>query len=287
MPTTWLNFIAQGCQSLTATSAPSIQIIGIHMVLALATIMMVWFGVQEALASARGGPGFDMGRFFSFFLLITFAYVFVNYYTTPIPGIGMSLRGFIDDGSANLVQLIGQDSLNSMTRQIDIAAGTLGSSMPSVLLSPYKAFVFFAVQFCLAVANVIILAIVGYGVVAATIIGLLGPIFIPFLVIDKLDWLFWGWLKAYLGFSFYKVVAAATLSVLSNLLTQYFSGWGQDLSDPAMIVSMWPFLVIVIGITSFILLKIPTMVHTLFTGHTGSHDAGVAGMAMMAIRRAF
>ena len=38
-----------------------------------------------------------------------------------------------------------------------------------------------------------------------TIIGLLGPIFIPFLVFDKLDWLFWGWLRAYLGFSFYKV----------------------------------------------------------------------------------
>jgi len=68
----------------------------------------------------------------------------------------------------------------------------------------------------------IVSAIVAYGAIAATIIGLLGPIFIPFLVFDKLDWLFWGWLKAYLGFSFYKVVAAATLNVLSHVLTNYY-----------------------------------------------------------------
>ena len=43
------QFIAQACQSLAATVAPSITAMGIHIVLALATIVMVWFGVQEAL----------------------------------------------------------------------------------------------------------------------------------------------------------------------------------------------------------------------------------------------
>ena len=32
------------------------------MVIALATIMLVWFGVQEALASAQGGPGFNIAK---------------------------------------------------------------------------------------------------------------------------------------------------------------------------------------------------------------------------------
>src|ERR1035438_9623634 len=209
-----LDLIAQGCQSLATTVAPSVQTLGIHMVLALATIMMVWFGVQEALASASGGPGFDMRRFISFFILITFAYSFVNFYNTAIPGIGTSLKGFIDGGTTNLVQIIGQDSYNTMTREIDAAAQNMGSSMPSILLSPYKSFVFFMVQMALCVASLLISAIVAYGVVASTIIGLLGPIFIPFLVFEKLDWLFWGWLKAYLGFSFYKVIAATTMNVL-------------------------------------------------------------------------
>ncbi|MGA7635196.1 MAG: type IV secretion system protein [Terriglobales bacterium] len=255
------------------------------MVLALATIMMVWFGVQEALASASGGPGFDMRRFISFFILITFAYSFVNFYNTAIPGIGTSLKGFIDGGTANLVEIIGQDSFNTMTAQIDGAAKNMGTAMPSVLLSPYKSFVFFMVQMALAVANALILAIVAYGIVASTIIGLLGPIFIPFLVFEKLDWLFWGWLKAYLGFSFYKVIAAATLNVLAHLLTQYFSGLGQDLSDPQLMIAAFPFLIVLMGITSFILIKIPAMVHTLFSGGTGGHDGGF-GAAIMAIRAA-
>ena len=57
------NFIAQACQSLAATAAPSITAMGIHIVLALATIMLVWFGVQEALASAHGGDGYSRGGF--------------------------------------------------------------------------------------------------------------------------------------------------------------------------------------------------------------------------------
>ncbi|MFZ0276491.1 MAG: hypothetical protein WA254_16520 [Candidatus Sulfotelmatobacter sp.] len=72
MGTGLFEFIAQACQSLAATAAPSITAMGIHIVLALATIMLVWFGVQEALASAHGGDGFSMGRFLNLFMLLTF-----------------------------------------------------------------------------------------------------------------------------------------------------------------------------------------------------------------------
>ena len=83
-----LNFITQGCDSLSATAAHSVTAMGLRMCIALATIMLVWFGVQEALASSQGGPGFSMSRFLSFFMLITFAYVMVKYYDSSIPGLG-------------------------------------------------------------------------------------------------------------------------------------------------------------------------------------------------------
>jgi len=103
------QYIAQACQTLAATVAPSITAMGVHIVLALATIMMVWFGVQEALASAHGGPGFSMGRFLNLFMLLTFAYVMVNYYDSSIPGLGFSIKSFIDGGTTSLVNLIGAD----------------------------------------------------------------------------------------------------------------------------------------------------------------------------------
>jgi hypothetical protein len=279
------QFIAQACQSLAATVAPSITAMGIHIVLALATIVMVWFGVQEALASAHGETRFSMGRFLNLFMLLTFAYVMVNYYDSSIPGLGFSLKGFIDGGTINLVNLIGSDGSNTMLNEINAASSKTGPGLLNTVMSPYYAIVYFAVQFLLAMLAAIVSAIVAYGAIAATIIGLLGPIFIPFLVFDKLDWLFWGWLKAYLGFSFYKVVAAATLNVLSHVLTNYYIQLGQSLSDPSLIVQTLPLLVLLVLVNIYILFKIPTMTHTLFTGGTGGHGGGL-GIAMMAIRGA-
>src|SRR5580658_3858062 len=279
------EYIAQACQSLAATAAPSIAQMGIHIVIALATIMMVWFGVQEALASAHGAGGFSMGRFLNLFMLLTFAYAMVNYYDSSIPGLGFSIKSFIDGGTTNLVSLIGSDGSTAMLSEIHAASSKTGPSLLTSIMSPYYAIVYFAVQFLLALLAAIVSAILAYGAIAATIIGLLGPIFIPFLVFDKLDWLFWGWLKAYLGFSFYKVVAAATLNVLSHVLTNYYLQLGQSLSDPSMIVQTLPLLVLLVLVNIYILFKIPTMTYTLFTGGTGGHDVGL-GVALMAMRSA-
>jgi TrbL/VirB6 plasmid conjugal transfer protein len=279
------QYIAQACQTLAATVAPSITAMGVHIVLALATIMMVWFGVQEALASAHGGPGFSMGRFLNLFMLLTFAYVMVNYYDSSIPGLGFSIKGFIDGGTINLVNLIGSDGSNTMLNEIHQASSKTGPSILNTVMNPYYAIVYFAVQFLLAMLAAIVSAIVAYGAIAATIIGVLGPIFIPFLVVDKLEWLFWGWLKAYLGFSFYKVVAAATMNVLSHVLTNYYIQLGQSVSDPSTIVQTLPLLVLLVLVNIYILFKIPTMTHSLFTGGTGGHGGGL-GAAVMAIRAA-
>ena len=279
------QYIAQACQTLAATVAPSITAMGVHIVLALATIMMVWFGVQEALASAHGGPGFSMGRFLNLFMLLTFAYVMVNYYDSSIPGLGFSIKGFIDGGTINLVNLIGSDGSNTMLNEIHQASSKTGPSILNTVMNPYYAIVYFAVQFLLAMLAAIVSAIVAYGAIAATIIGVLGPIFIPFLVVDKLDWLFWGWLKAYLGFSFYKVVAAATMNVLSHVLTNYYIQLGQSVSDPSTIVQTLPLLVLLVLVNIYILFKIPTMTHSLFTGGTGGHGGGL-GVAVMAVRAA-
>src|SRR5260370_15525061 len=156
-------------------------------------------------------------------------------------------------------------------------------SIHNIILNHYYAIVYFVVQFLLDMLAAIISAILAYGAIAATIIGLLGPIFIPFLVFDKLDWLFWGWLKAYLGFSFYKVVAAATMSVLSHVLTNYYIQLGQSLSDPSMMVQTLPLLVLLVLVNIYILFKIPTMTHSLFTAGTGGDGWG-PGVAMMADR---
>src|ERR1700745_2523363 len=102
--------VSGGWDNVSAAAAPALDALGLHMVLSLATIMLVWFGVHEALASAQGGPGFSVAKFLNFFLLITFAYCFVRFYDGAIPGIGYSLKGFISGGTSSLVDYIGKDS---------------------------------------------------------------------------------------------------------------------------------------------------------------------------------
>ena len=249
---------------------------GVHIVMALATIMMVWFGVQEALASAHGGPGFSMGRFLNFFMLLTFAYVMVNYYDSSIPGLGFSIKGFIDGGTINLVNLIGSDGSNTMLNEIHRHPPRRARHAES-LMNPYYAIVYFVVQFLLATAGRDRVRNRGIRSNAATIIGLLGPIFIPFLVFDKLDWLFWGWLKAYLGFSFYKVVAAATMNVLSHVLTNYYIQLGQSLSDPSTMVQTLAASHPAGTGQHLHPLQDSDHDHSLFTGGTGGHGGGLGG----------
>jgi TrbL/VirB6 plasmid conjugal transfer protein len=279
----FLILIKNGCENLTATVGPSMDSIGLHMVISLATIMLVWFGVQEALASAQGGPGFSVAKFLNFFLLITFAYCFVRFYDGSIPGIGYSLKSFISGGTSSLVDYIGHDSTQEVQDTIRTALAQVGDLSPS-FTEPYKLLCSYTVQITLSILTALIGVIIAYGAIGATIIGLLGPIFIPWMVFGKTEFLFWGWLKAFLGFEFYKVVAAATMSVMSHLLISYLTTGAMNVNSPEKLVTLMPALLILCLITGFILLKIPAMTAALFSGHTGGHDAGV-GIASAIVTR--
>ena len=270
-----LILIKNGCDNLTATVAPSIDSLGLHMVLSLATIMLVWFGMQEALASAQGGAGFSMSRFLNFFILITFAYCFVKFYDGSIPGIGYSLKGFVSGGTSSLVDYIGHDSTQEVQDTIRAALSKMGTMSPS-LTEPYTLLCTYTVQVILSILAALIAVIIAYGAIAATIVGLLGPVFIPFMVFDKTDFLFWGWLRAFLGFEFYKVVASATMSVLSHLLISYFTSGAANIDSPRALVTVMPALLMLCFVAGFILLKIPAMTASLFSGHTGGHDGGMS-----------
>lgn len=281
----FLILIKNGCENLTSTVSPSIDGLGLHMVIALATIMLVWFGVQEALASAQGGPGFSIAKFLSFFMLITFAYCFVKFYDSSIPGIGYSLKGFISNGTSSLVDYIGNDSTQEVQNTIHIALGKIGSLSPS-FTEPYTLLCSYTVQLVLTVLTGLIAVIIAYGAIGATVIGLLGPVFIPWMVFDKTDFLFWGWLKAFLGFEFYKVVAAATLSIVSHLLISYLTSGAMNVASPQSLITLMPALLMLCFIACFVLFKIPTMTASLFSGHVGGHSSGLSGMVTALVARA-
>jgi type IV secretory pathway VirB6-like protein len=218
-------------------------------------------------------------------VLITFAYCFVKFYDGNIPGIGYSLKGFISGGTSSLVDYIGTDSTQEVQTAIRTATGKVGTLSPS-LTEPYTLICTFTVQVVLSILSGLIGVIIAYGAIGATIIGLLGPVFIPWMVFDKTDFLFWGWLKAFLGFEFYKVVAAATMSVMSHLLITYLTSGAMNVDSPKALITLMPGLLIMCLVAGYILLKIPTMTATLFSGHTGGHGGGMGGLITAMVLRA-
>lgn len=280
----FLILIKNGCDNLTATVSPSVDALGLHMILSLATIMLAWFGIQEALASAQGGPGFNAGRFISFFVLITFAYCFVKFYDSAIPGVGYSLKGFVSGGTSSLVDYIGTDSTQEVQNTVHAALNKIGSLSPS-FTEPYTLLCTYTVQVILSILTALIGVIIAYGAIGATIVGLVGPVFIPWLVFDKTEFLFWGWLKAFIGFEFYKVVAASTMSVISHLLITYLTSGAMQADSASHLIYLMPGLLILCFVAGFILLKIPTMTASLFSGHVGGHGIGAGGLITAAVLR--
>jgi TrbL/VirB6 plasmid conjugal transfer protein len=269
-----LTFITASCDALAATASPSIDALGLRIVIALATIMLVWFGVQESLAAAHGGPGFNMGKFLNFFLLITFAYVLVAYYDSAIPGVGYSLKGFINGGAQYLVAVIGTDSIANMQNDLAQIQASSGPGIIKTIADPYYALAFFFIQVMLALFAATLSLIVGYGAIALTVVGLFGPVLIPFMVVPKLEFLFWNWLRAFIGFCFYKVVAAAVLSVLAQLLTAY-SGGLTLLADPGTMVQQIPWLILLVLINVYVLFQVPHLTLAIFSGSTGGSGSGM------------
>jgi type IV secretory pathway VirB6-like protein len=218
-------------------------------------------------------------------MLITFAYTLVRFYDSSIPGVGQSLRGFINGGAQNLVSVIGTDGITSIQNTLSQAQSNEGPGAMKALMNPYYAIVYFVIQALIAVLSAVVSAIVAYGAVASAVVGLLGPIFIPFLVFDRLEFLFWGWLKAFIGFCFYKVLAAAVLSILAHLLAQYSTEL-VNFSDPGNMVQELPLLILLVLVNVYILFKIPAMTMSIFSGSAGGHGGGMGGLIMGAILKA-
>ena len=129
----------------------------------------------------------------------------------------------------------------------------------------------------------VVLMIIGFGLIAQAVLLLVGPVFIPFFVVPKMDWLFWGWFKAFLQYSFYQVVASAFVYIFGKLLLAFFA-----IDTGGLTVEQWmtafPAMFIFLLIAIYGLLKIPALTNHLFSGAAGA-DSGLAAAMVAYISR--
>ena len=270
----YLQFIFQAINNLLTQNLGFFDAMGQNLFRAFATILVVWYGVKSALSAAGGRHLLNFDHFASLLLTISFGFTMVNYYSTPIPGFGVGFHNLITDESQFLANRINQTELQTVEERI----ADFETRMNAPGVTDILGIVMYAVIIILlAAAQAIAIVVIAFGFIATAVCVLVGPIFIPFFIVPKLEWLFWGWFKCFIQYAFYQVIAAAVVYVIANLILGILGLQPRGTISTVQLIEAFPVLFITFLASIYALLKIPTLTNHIFSGTSGGSSAGILG----------
>jgi type IV secretory pathway VirB6-like protein len=270
----YFNWAFQAITDLLNSNMAVFVTMGQNLFRALATIMLAWFGIKTALSAGEHWGGIHMSQFASLVLSISFGFAMINYYATPIPGIGTDFHHLVTDQAQSLSNTLSQNMLDTVVNRISAFEGTVESPGTTMQIAVY--FDYWTIIILLAIAQAVAMVVIAFGIIATAVCVLLGPVFIPFFIVPQLDWLFWGWLKCFIQYSFYQVVAAAVVYVIGNILTSFLTFYnGQPMTIDRQGALIAPLFIVTIA-SVYALLKVPVLTSHLFSGAAGLSSSGIA-----------
>jgi hypothetical protein len=270
----YLQFIFQAINNLLTQNLGFFDAMGQNLFRSFATILVVWYGVKSALSSAGGRHLLHFDNFASLLLTVSFGFAMVNYYSSPIPGVGTSFHNLITDESQFLANKINQTELQTVEERIaDFEIRMDSPGFADVL----GTVIYVVIIILLAAAQAIAIVVIAFGFIATAVCVLVGPVFIPFFIVPKLEWLFWGWLRCFIQYAFYQVIAAAVVYVIANLILGIMDLQPEGTISTVQLLEAFPVLFITFLASIYSLLKIPALTNHIFSGTAGGSSAGLVG----------
>lgn len=270
MPPSSMNDLFAFLTNLMTQNAALFQTMGTNMFRGFAVILIVWFGVKSALGSAGGGQGplFHFDNFADLLLTIAFGFAMITYYSTPIPGFGVSFYHLIIDQGLNLANQLNHSLVQDVWDRLTGLYWGMETPALTIALNIMEIVRYSVTILCLIAAQAAVFAVIAFGYVAAAIAVLLGPIFIPFFIVPRMEWLFWGWLRSLIQYAFYPVVANAYLYVFGNLLIHFVDSNPPPYDGAAILLLFFPLVLLLLAFT-YGIVQIPSLVNSFFTGRSG------------------
>ncbi len=214
--------------------------LGLRLWGAIALIMVVVQGLKVAM-----GGRLDMWGLATFLLWIAFPLMVLEGFYTPyalfgnqtfielVVGQGQALAAAMNGTGGAFARMhdLVYATLANVYRQLGIAF----TAMPGGMLAVGKlAAAVFAISqaagvvlvsvLILLIATLLVYTQVVWANVAIGILTLLGPVFVPFLLVEQLSFLFWSWVKALIQYSLQVVVAALILRMIAELAAYPLAG---------------------------------------------------------------
>jgi TrbL/VirB6 plasmid conjugal transfer protein len=255
--------IQQAISSLLTTYEPEFLRFGYSLFISFATILIVWQGIRMMLA--RDSLGEHMFEFARLMVFISFGYSLIAFYESPIPGIGVSFSNLITDQAHAFANILDARSLEMVFDHLDELWGHFVQPDAWSILANL---LYWLLLIVVTLAKVISFAIVAFGLIASAVCALLGPIFVPFFIVPKLDWLFWSWFKAFVQYSFVPVVAFAFLMIFERFIFRYLTTLPPGITEDYYLVYGLQSLV-VIGVFCVGILLVPSLTSSMFSGRGG------------------
>jgi hypothetical protein len=229
---------------------------GLNLFRGVATIMVAWYGV-ELITGGTTGP-----RLVPLLWRIALVGTILTFYVEPIPGIGRGFRQLFTDQAHDMSKIISNSHVQTAITHlhgIQQAEG-IAPSNPFDVSGSIRYWMFIGV---IAVALAVSICVVAYGFLGAAVAGLLGPFFIPFFLVPGMEWMAWGWLKSFIQYAFYPVIANAYTFVLMQAVLKVSVSSGRDIA-----LNIMPLMVILIAYI-YCMVKLPSLVNSLFSGRSG------------------
>ena len=255
--------VQQAITSLLTNYEPEFLRMGHSLFVAFATILIAWEGVRIMLNP--DGLGDHMFRFARLLLTLSFGYALIAFYESPLPGVHISFSNLITDQAHLLANILDARSLELTFEHLDaLWQRFVQPDTWSILAN----LIYWLLLIVVTLAKAISLAMVACGLIASAVCALVGPIFVPFFIVPKLDWLFWSWFKAFIQYSFVPVIAFAFLMIFERFVAHFVTTLPPGITEDLYMVYGIQTLV-VIGVFCLGLFLIPSLTSSIFSGRGG------------------
>ena len=270
--TDYLQYIFQAINTLLTQNLGFFDAMGQNLFRSFATILVAWYGIKSALSAASGKHPFHFDNFASLLLTISFGFAMVNYYNTPIPGLGVSFHNLVTNEAQFLSGQIDQAQLQTVVARVADFESRMDSPTWGDILGTA---IYVIVTILLAAAQTVAIVVIAYGFIATAVCVLVGPVFVPFFIVPKMEWLFWGWFRCFIQYAFYQVIAAAVVFLIGNLILGVLQLPPAGTLSTVQLIAWFPVLFITFLASIYALLKVPALTNHIFSGTAGGSSSGI------------
>jgi hypothetical protein len=255
--------VQQAITNLLITYEPEFLRFGYVLFVSFATVLIVWQGIK--MMFSHEGLGDQMFDFAKLLLFIAFGYSFIAFYESPLPGVGVSFSNLITDQTGYFQSVLEARAFDNIYRHLDTLSDHFMQPDPWSILANL---IYWTVLLLIAFAKAVSLAVVAFGLIASAVCALLGPIFVPFFLLPKMDWLFWGWLRSFLQYSFVPVVAIAFLMIFEQFVFRYVTTLPPMITQAEYgVYGLQAFAVVATFCVG--MLQVPSLTQSIFSGSSG------------------